>query len=96
MIQSDDGDDLLMREKNRMYGADMGNVIALYILSFFSDLWYDLPVNEKWSIRQNDETEKINDPVFLSGTPGGLRRDCMAAGKIKQPCGAENPICAGI
>lgn len=47
MIQSDDGDDLLMREKNRMYGADMGNVIALYILSFFSDLWYNLPVNEK-------------------------------------------------
>lgn len=96
MIQSDDGDDLLMREKNRMYGADMGNVIALYILSFFLICGMISRLMKKWSIRQNDETEKIDDPVFLSGTPGGLRRDCMAAGKIKQPCGAENPICAGI
>ena len=37
--------------KQGMYGAGMENVIVPYILSFFSDLWYDVPVNEKMEYR---------------------------------------------
>lgn len=59
MMQSDDGeaafDEKEFRKKKvrkqGMYGAGMENVIVPYILSFFSDLWYDVPVNEKMEYR---------------------------------------------